>query len=110
MFPENPEGNQVIVGSNIMGYDIRPSLWPIVVSVSALDGTGCEFDSWQCRIYIPCSLSLRLLGSLRGSLGTYGLTQKLSLKKYNNYNIITSVFLFFLKYFYFIHDVNSVPE
>ena len=24
-----------------------------------------EFDSWQCRIYIPCSLSLRLLGSLR---------------------------------------------
>ena len=49
----------------------------LVVSTPAWDGTGCEFDSWQCRIYIPCSLSLRLLGSLRGSLGTYGLTQKL---------------------------------
>ena len=48
----------------------------LVVSALAWDGTGCEFDSWQCRIYIPCSLSLRLLGSLRGSLGTYGLTQK----------------------------------
>ena len=48
----------------------------IVVSAPAWDGTGCEFDSWQCRIYIPCSLSLRLLGFLRGSLGTYDLTQK----------------------------------
>ena len=48
----------------------------LVGSAPAWDGTGCEFDSWQCRIYIPCSLSLRLLGSLRGSLGTYGLTQK----------------------------------
>ena len=38
-------------------------------------------DSWQCRIYIPCSLSLRLLGSHGGSLGTFGLTQKLCLKK-----------------------------
>ena len=44
-------------------------------------GSGCEFDSWQCRIYVPCSLTLRLLGSLRGSLGTYGLTQKLCFKK-----------------------------
>ena len=43
--------------------------------------TGCEFNSWQCRIYIPCSLSQRLLGFLRGSLGTYGLTQKMCLKK-----------------------------
>ena len=49
----------------------------LVVSAPAWDGTGCEFDSRPCRIYIPCSLSLRLLGSLRGSLGTYGLTQKL---------------------------------
>ena len=49
----------------------------LVGSAPAWDGTGCEFDSWQCRIYIPCSLNLRLLGSLRGSLGTYGLTQKL---------------------------------
>ena len=46
-----------------------------VGSTPAWDGTGCEFDSWQCRIYIPCSLSLRLFGSLRGSLVTYGLTQ-----------------------------------
>ena len=49
----------------------------LVGSTPTWDGTGCEFDSWQCRIYIPCSLSLRLLGSLRGSLDTYGLTQKL---------------------------------
>ena len=39
----------------------------LVVSAPTWDGTSCEFDSWQCRIYIPCSLSLRLLGSLRGS-------------------------------------------
>ena len=38
----------------------------LVVSAPAWDRTGCELDSWQCRIYIPCSLSLRLLGSLRG--------------------------------------------
>ena len=23
----------------------------LVVSAPAWDGTGCEFDSWQCRIY-----------------------------------------------------------
>ena len=34
----------------------------LVGSAPAWDGTGCEFDSWQCQIYIPCSLSLRLLG------------------------------------------------
>ena len=49
----------------------------LVVSAPAWDGTGREFDSWKCRIYIPYSLNLRLLGSLRGSLGTYDLTQKL---------------------------------
>ena len=54
----------------------------LVESAPTWNGTGCEFDSWQCRIYIPCSLSLRLLGSLQGSLGTYGLTQKLCLKKW----------------------------
>ena len=42
-----------------------------MVSAPACDGTGCEFDSWQCRIYILCSLSLRLLGSLR--LGSWDL-------------------------------------
>ena len=47
------------------------SLWPIVVSAPAWDETGCEFDCWQCRIYIRCSLSLRSLGSLLVSLGTY---------------------------------------
>ena len=26
-----------------------------VVSAPAWDGTGCDFDSWQCLIYIPCS-------------------------------------------------------
>ena len=49
----------------------------LVGSAPAWDETGCEFDSWQCRIYIPCSLSLQLLGSFRGSLSTFGLTQKL---------------------------------
>ena len=29
----------------------------LVVSAPACDGSGCEFDSWQCRIYIPCSLT-----------------------------------------------------
>ena len=53
----------------------------LVGSAPVWDGTGCKFDSWQCRIYIPCSLSLRLLGFLRGSLGTCGLTQKLCFKK-----------------------------
>ena len=38
---------------------------------------GTEFNSWQFWIYIPCSLSLQLLGSLWGSLGTYDLTLKL---------------------------------
>ena len=46
---------------------IAPSNGGLVVSTPAWDGTGCEFNSWQCRIYIPCSLSLRLLGSLLGS-------------------------------------------
>ena len=42
---------------------VRPSkFWPalsrerhcgLVGSAPAWDGTGCEFDSWQCRIYIP---------------------------------------------------------
>ena len=59
----------------------------LVVSAPAWDGTDCEFDSWQCRIYIPCSLSSRLLGSLRGSLGTYGLTQKLCLKSLAQMNM-----------------------
>ena len=63
----------------------------LVVSAPAWDGTGCEFDSWQCLIYIPCSLSLRLLGFLRGSLGTYGLTQKLCLKKTYRLSLPTDV-------------------
>ena len=37
----------------------------LVVSAPTWDGTGCELDSRQCRIYILCSLSLRLLGPLR---------------------------------------------
>ena len=60
----------------------------LVGSAPAWDGTGCEFDSWQCRIYIPCSLSLRLLGSFRGSLGTYGLTQKLCKKQFITVRIV----------------------
>ena len=53
----------------------------LVVSTPAWDGTGREIDSWQCWIYIPCSLSIRLLESLRGSLGTYVLDTKIGLKK-----------------------------
>ena len=62
-----------------------------MVSAPAWDGTGCELDSWQSRIYIPCSLSLRLLGFLRGSLGTYGLNTKIVLKNFHNndnYNLL----------------------
>ena len=77
--------HQKTISLNIIGWHKKvgslyrncPSLWP-----SGIDSRCCEFNSWQCRIYIPCSLSLRLLGSLRRSLGTYGLlTQKLCLKK-----------------------------
>ena len=53
----------------------------IEASASAWDGTGCEFDSWQCRIYIPCSLSLRLLGSPSGFSGYIWLDTKIVLKK-----------------------------
>ena len=56
----------------------------LVGSACTWDGTSCEFNSWQCQTYsyhIPCSQSLRLLGFLWGSLGTYGLTQKLCLKQ-----------------------------
>ena len=53
-----------------------------MVSAPAWDGTGCELDSWQCRIYIPCSPSLRLLGYLRGSLGTLWLDTKIVLNKF----------------------------
>ena len=72
----------------------------LVVSTPTWDGTGCEFDSWQCRIYIPCSLSLRLLGSLWGSLGTYGLTQKLCLKKNHCKTIFSSIPI------HIIHSIN----
>ena len=53
----------------------------LVGSAPTWDRTGCEFNSWQCWIYIPCSLSLRSLWSLQDSLGTYGSTQKLCWKK-----------------------------
>ena len=90
----NRKSKQMTMGDNRGNRRRQRNLWflssfisklnrccGLVVSAIAQDGTGCEFDSWQCRIYIPCSLSLRLLGSLRGSLGTYGLTQKLCWKK-----------------------------
>ena len=57
-----------------------------MVSAPAWDGTGCGFDSWQCQIYIPCSLSLRLLGPfgvLWDSEYTWLVTQ-IVLKNYNN--------------------------
>ena len=54
-------------------------------SAHTWDGTGCEFDSWQCWIYI-ISHAQRAYDYL-GSFGVlwvhiYGLIQKLCLKKY----------------------------
>ena len=43
-----------------------------------------ERERWQCRIYIPCSLSLRLLGYLRVS-GYIWLDTKIVLKKRMRY-------------------------
>ena len=57
MYPENPEGTQVIIGSMNMEY----------ISNTARN--------------IPCSYSLWSFGSLRDSLGTYFLDTKLVLKK-----------------------------
>ena len=55
-----------------------PSLWPSGIgSRYGTEQVVSSIPAWQCRIYIPCSLSLRLFGSLGGSLGTYGLTQNL---------------------------------
>ena len=80
-----------------------------VDSAPAWDGTGCEFDSWQCRIYISCSLSLRLLGSLRGSPGTYGLTQKLCKKTKQNmkFHVCTVVPMYGLV---FIYSISITPN
>ena len=50
----------------------------LMLSASVWDGTGCEFDSWQCRIYIPCSLILRLLN---GSFQVLWLDIKIVLKR-----------------------------
>ena len=47
-------------------------------SARTWNGTGCEFDSWQCQIYIPCSLSLRL--SPMGFSGYIWLDTKIVLK------------------------------
>ena len=51
----------------------------LVESARTWDGRGCVFDSWHCRIYIISHVhrAIRLLGSLWGSLGKYGLIQKL---------------------------------
>ena len=59
----------------------------LVVSAPAWDRTGCEFDSSNqinlavSDIYPMFIEPTRLLGFLRGSPGSYGLTQKLCLKK-----------------------------
>ena len=64
--------------------DICPSLWPRGIG-TRLRRTGCEFESWQCRIHIQCSKSLRLLWSLQGSLGTLNwLDTKIVLKNRGN--------------------------
>ena len=82
--PSIPMGLQILTCGNIEAMAVAKVTGEatilkrhcgLVVSAPTWDGTGWEFDSWQ---YIPCSLSLRLLGSLRGfCMGTYGLTQKL---------------------------------
>ena len=58
----------ICVGSHASAVALVGCHRDVVISAPAWDRTGCEFDSWQCRIYIPCSLSLRLLGSFLGSL------------------------------------------
>ena len=59
-------------------------------SVHACYRTGCKFKSWQCRINISHvrTVCLRSLGFLRGSLGTYGLIQKLLFLKYGKCNVL----------------------
>ena len=52
-----------------------------MVSAPAWDGTGREFNSWQCWTYDPCSLSLRLLGSSSGFPGYIWLDTKIEFKK-----------------------------
>ena len=48
-------------------------------TVRTCDGTGCEFESWCLgRMLIPCAYILRLLWFLRGLLGTYGSSLKIS--------------------------------
>ena len=44
----------------------------LVESARTWNRTGCEFESWQCRIHIPCSYSLRLSGSLQEKLHDLG--------------------------------------
>ena len=34
-------------------YGLNTQYCGLVGSAPAWNGTGCEFDSWQCRIYIP---------------------------------------------------------
>ena len=54
----------------------------IVESARAWDGTGYKFEFWKCRIHIPCSKSLRLLGVHQGFSGYIWLdTQIIVLKK-----------------------------
>ena len=42
MYPENPEGTQVIVGSMYMGYDIYPSLPGIELETCSIP-SACQF-------------------------------------------------------------------
>ena len=48
-----------------------PSLWPNGSRLGRNRLWTCEFDSCQCRIYIPCSLSLRLLGRVPSGFSGY---------------------------------------
>ena len=56
-----------------------------MVSAPALDGTGCEFDSWQCRIYIyPMFIEPTITWVPSGFSGYIWLDTKIVLKKKNH--------------------------
>ena len=52
-----------------------------VGSAPAWDGTGCEFDSWECRIYIPCSIEPMITWVPWGFSGYIWLDTKIVLAK-----------------------------
>ena len=71
-------------------HDCEYNYCGLVVSAPAWDGTGCEFDSWQCRIYIPCSLMIEptITWVPSGFSGYIGLDTKIVLNIQIKYNLL----------------------